>query len=81
MSSLTEQERIGLEDVFLSISSSQNIFQKCSCWGQNLSFLIKSKYFFSPRPMTKRPQIWFKNRLNKHKITKLITKIQKRRKF
>jgi hypothetical protein len=39
MSSLSEQERIGLEEVFLSISSSQNFVQKWS-FGVKTSPLI-----------------------------------------
>lgn len=81
MSSLTEQERIGLEDVFLSISSSQNIFQKWSSWKRNLSKLIKRKQFVSPHLLVRHSNLWIKKPLNKHKITKLLNKIQKRRKF
>lgn len=43
-SSLSEQERIGLEEAFLSISPPRNITQKWSNWGRNFiySFNIKN---------------------------------------
>lgn len=81
MSSLTEQERIGLEEVFLSISSSQNVFQKWSVWKDNLSKLMKHKQLFSPLFFVGSSISGVKNPLNKYKITKLLNKIQKRRKI
>ncbi len=81
MSSLTEQERIGLEDVFLSISSSQSFFQRCSRWGKNISsgFAPKSPVF--QRFNVGFPLFTPKNSVKQNKITKLLNKIQKRRKF
>ena len=81
MSSLSEQERIGLEEVFLSISSSQNIMQKWSSWGKNLSIHFDGKKLTSPLLFTKNPKTWIKNGLKNHKITKLFNKMQKRRKI
>lgn len=81
MSSLSEQERIGLEEVFLSISSSQNIIQRWSIWGKNLSFHFDAKKLASPLLFTQNPKNWIKNGLKNHKITKLFNKIQKRRKI
>lgn len=81
MSSLSEQERIGLEEVFLSISSSQNIMQKWSIWGKSLSFHFDAKKLASPLLFTQNPKNWIKNGLKNHKITKLLNKIQKRRKI
>jgi hypothetical protein len=80
MSSLSEQERIGLEEVFLSISSSQNFLQKWSLWGKNISFHFDSKKLIFPLRFTKSSRIWIKNGLKNHKITKLFNKIEKRRK-
>ena len=81
MSSLSEQERIGLEEVFLSISSSQNLIQKWSIWGKNLSLPFDSKNLSSTLFFTQNPKIWLKNSLKNHKITKLFNKMQKRRKI
>lgn len=81
MSSLSEQERIGLEEVFLSISSSQNIMQKWSIWGRNLSIHFDAKRLASPLLFTQNPKTWIKNGLKNHKITKLFNKMQKRRKI
>ncbi len=81
MSSLTEQERIGLEEVFLSISGSQNVFQRCSHWGKNLSILIKGKNLALPSSLVTGSNFWLKNNLKHNKITKFFNKIQKRRKF
>ncbi|MBN2871058.1 MAG: hypothetical protein JXK04_08915 [Campylobacterales bacterium] len=81
MSSLTEQERIGLEEVFLSISPTRNVFHKWSSWKHNLSKLMKRKQLFSPVFSAGSSVLGAKNPLNKHKITKLFNKIQKRRKF
>jgi hypothetical protein len=81
MSSLSEQERIGLEEVFLSISSSQNFMKKWSVWSKNLSLHFDAKKFASPLLLTRVPRIWIKNGLKNHKITKLFNKMQKRRKI
>ncbi|MDD5053355.1 MAG: hypothetical protein PHO27_11540 [Sulfuricurvum sp.] len=78
---MSEQERIGLEEVFLSISSSQSIMQKWSVWSKNLSFLFEPKKFSFPLPLGQNQNIWIKDRLKTHKITKLFNKIQKRRKI
>lgn len=80
MSSLSEQERIGLEEVFLSISSSQNLMQRWSVWSKNFSKRMDGKKFASPLLFTQSPRIWIKNGLKNHKITKLFNKMQKRRK-
>ncbi|MFZ2889503.1 hypothetical protein [Sulfuricurvum sp.] len=80
-SSLSEQERIGLEDVFLSISSSRNITQKWSNWGKNLVFNLNKKIIPSSLNISKNSKIWLQNSLKTNKITKLFTKIQKRRKI
>lgn len=80
MSSLTEQERIGLEEVFLSISSSQNLFHKWNSWRQHFSAVLndpKDKY---TSIIPSHAHSWMKNTLNSPKITKLLIKIQKRRK-
>jgi hypothetical protein len=81
MSSLTEQERIGLEEVFLSITPSKNVFQKWSSWKQNLSALMQSKWLPSPFLLGRNAYLQLKTPLNKYKITKLLNKIQKRRKI
>lgn len=81
MSSLSEQERIGLEEVFLSISSSQNLIQKWSVWGKSLSLQFDSKKLSAPLLFTQNPKNWIKNGLKNHKITKLFNKMQKRRKI
>ncbi len=81
MSSLSEQERIGLEEVFLSISSSQNLIQKWSVWGKSLSLQFDSKKLSNPLLFTQNPKNWIKNGLKNHKITKLFNKMQKRRKI
>lgn len=77
MSSLSEQERIGLEEVFLSISPSHNFFEKCSLWGKTM----RSKKLSSPLSLSYHSRNWLKNTLKTHKITKLFTKLQKRRKI
>jgi hypothetical protein len=81
MSSLSEQERIGLEEVFLSISSSQNLMKKWSIWGKNLTVRFDAKKFASPLLFTHNPKTWIKIALKNHKITKLFNKMQKRRKI
>jgi len=82
MSSLTEQERIGLEEVFLSISpSSRNIFHKLSSWSPNFSLLTHVKKLSSPLRSPGKSNFWIKSNLKKDKITKLFNKIQKRRKI
>jgi len=81
MSSLSEQERIGLEEVFLSISSSQNLIQKWSVWGKNISLQFDGKKLSTPLLFTQNPKTWLKNGLKNHKITKLFNKMQKRRKI
>jgi hypothetical protein len=81
MSSLTEQERIGLEEVFLSISSSQNLFHKWRFWRQHFSTLLSFNKDNNPFPIHSQANRWIKNTLNNRKITKLFIKIQKRRKF
>jgi|GEM_PF-853218 hypothetical protein len=81
MSSLTEQERIGLEEVFLSISASPNVFQRCSLWSKNLSLLIKGKHPVLPAILSGSTVFGQKNNRKPNKITKLLNKIQKRRKF
>jgi len=80
MSSLSEQERIGLEEVFLSISSSQNLIQRWSIWGKNISIHFDGKKLVFPLLFPKIPKTWIKNGLKNHKITKLFNKMQKRRK-
>ncbi len=80
-SSLSEQERIGLEEVFLSISSSGSITQKWSNWGRNLVYNLNTKMVTSPLSISKNSKTWLKNSLKNHKITKLLNKIQKRRKI
>lgn len=77
MSSLSEQERIGLEEVFLSISPSRNFFEKWSAWGKTMA----PKKFASPLSLSQHSKNWLKNGLKTHKITKLFTKMQKRRKI
>jgi hypothetical protein len=81
MSSLSEQERIGLEEVFLSISSSQNFGQKWSIWNKNFPVDFDVKKLISPLMLAHHSKKWLKNTLKTHKITKLFNKIQKRRKF
>jgi len=81
MSSLSEQERIGLEEVFLSISSSQNFTQKWSAWSKKISLRLNTKKINSPLVFDSSPKTWLKNSLKNHKITKLFNKLQKRRKF
>jgi hypothetical protein len=81
MSSLSEQERIGLEDVFLSISSSQNFLQKWSIWSKTFSTDFDTSKLFSPLTFTRHSKNWLKNGLKNHKITKLFNKMQKRRQF
>jgi hypothetical protein len=77
MSSLSEQERIGLEEVFLSISPSRNFLEKWSVWGKT----IAPKKLASPLSLSQHSKNWLKNGLKNHKITKLFTKMQKRRKI
>jgi hypothetical protein len=81
MSSLSEQERIGLEEVFLSISSSQNLLQKWSYWSRSVSVDFDKKKFVFPLTLAQNSKNWLKNGLKNHKITKLFNKMQKRRKF
>ncbi|WP_295055674.1 hypothetical protein [Sulfuricurvum sp.] len=81
MSSLSEQERIGLEEVFLSISSSQNFVQKWSIWNKNFSIDFDTKKLVSPLTLAQNSKKWLKNGLKNHKITKLFNKMQKRRKI
>lgn len=81
MNSLSEQERIGLEEVFLSISSSQNLMQKWAFWSKNFTLPFDTKKLVSPLLFTRNPKIWIKNGLKNHKITKLFNKMQKRRKI
>lgn len=81
MSSLTEQERIGLEEVFLSISSSRNLFHKWNSWRQRFSTLVSSSKGYSPLTTHTNTDRWIKNSLKTHKITKLLLKIHKRRKI
>jgi hypothetical protein len=81
MSSLTEQERIGLEEVFLSISSSRNLYHKFNSWRQHFSTLLSDTRGTYSSLIPSHANIWIKNSLKNHKITKLFIKIQKRRKF
>ena len=81
MSSLSEQERIGLEEVFLSISPSRNVLGRWPGWKKTLGNLMKQKRLFSPFLFVQRTRSGVKSPLNRHKITKLFNKIQKRRKF
>lgn len=81
MSSLSEQERIGLEEVFLSISSSQGFAPKWSVWSKKISLRLNAKKNYSPLQMATDSKIWLKSSLKNHKITKLLNKLQKRRKF
>lgn len=80
-SSLSEQERIGLEDVFLSISSSGNFTQKWSVWSKNLSRHLDTKILNTSLLLPRSTKNWLKISLKNHKITKLFNKIQKRRKI
>ncbi|MBD3810233.1 MAG: hypothetical protein IE884_07005 [Sulfuricurvum sp.] len=80
-SSLSEQERIGLEEVFLSISSSGNIAQKWSHWGRSLVQNLNTRKVSSPLSISKSSKAWLQNSLKNHKITKLFYKIRKRRKI
>lgn len=81
MSSLSEQERIGLEEVFLSISSSQSMVRKWSLWSKNLTVGLNAKSLKFPTTLSRHSKSWLKNTLKNHKITKLLTKIEKRRKI
>ena len=81
MSSLSEQERIGLEEVFLSISSSRNMVEKFSLWSKNFSVDFNTKKWTTPLTFSRHSKNWIKNTLNNHKITKLFNKMQKRRKI
>lgn len=80
MSSLSEQERIGLEEVFLSISSSRNFFQKWSFLGRKTPFRLNDTKSDSSLILASNSRNWLKNGLKTHKITKLFNKLQKRRK-
>jgi hypothetical protein len=80
MSSLSEQERIGLEEVFLSISSSQNFVQKWSLWSKNFSIDFDTHRRATSLSFSRHSKIWLRNDLETHKITKLLNKMQKRRK-
>lgn len=81
MSSLTEQERIGLEEVFLSISSSKTLMQRISSWGQTFSlFLADTKRSFPLSHPKKRAQSLLKS-LKQDKIKKIFVKKEKRRKI
>lgn len=80
-SSLSEQERIGLEEVFLSISHSGNLPQRWSDWGKNFVFTLNAKLIPLPLNIRKNSKKWFENSLKNHKITKLFNKMQKRRKI
>jgi hypothetical protein len=80
-SSLSEQERIGLEDVFLSISSSRNLTQKWSIWSKNISHHFDTKILSTPLLLPRSTKTWLKISLKNHKITKLFNKMQKRRKI
>ncbi|MCK9372845.1 MAG: hypothetical protein M0P91_06580 [Sulfuricurvum sp.] len=76
MSSLTEQERIGLEEAFLSISQSRNMFRRLgSCHRFFSSFLINA-IFATPS----KTRIEVNSGLNSPKTTKQFIKTQKRRK-
>ena len=79
--SLSEQERIGLEEVFLSISSSNNFVQKWSDLGKNFSIRFDTKVLHSPLHLRKNTKNWVKESLKNHKITKLFNKMQKTRKI
>lgn len=81
MSSLTEQERRGLEDVFLSISSTGNLLQRCAAWGRNLSMLDTLKQIRIPISFRSKPIKWLKSGLKKHKLRKVLYKTEKRRKI
>ncbi len=81
MSSLSEQERIGLEEVFLSISSSRNWREKWFSWRNTFSIDFITDTSGSPLSFRKQPKNWLENGLKNHKITKLFAKIEKRRKF
>lgn len=80
-SSLSEQERIGLEEVFLSISSSGNFPKKWSAWGRNLVLNLNTKFIPTSHALRETSKIWVQNSLKNHKITKLFNKMQKRRKI
>lgn len=81
MSSLTEQERIGLEEVFLSISSSKTLIQRVSSWGRTLSlFLLDTKRSY-PSMHPQKGFFSLKNSLKQDKIKKLFVKKEKRRKI
>lgn len=76
--SLTEKERLGLEDVFLSISSTPSARYRWSRFCCQIEFKPHIKKFgFSP----KNSLLTLKESLKDHKITKLFIKNEKRRKI
>ncbi len=81
MSSLTEQERRGLEEVFLSISPSRNGFVTEGSRKQSITFFIKSRWNAILLFFRKRLYFRVETPSNEYKITKQLKKIQKRRKI
>ena len=77
MSSLSEQERIGLEEVFLSISPSP----KWSIWSKNFSIDFDAKKLTAALNIAHHSKKWLKSGLKTYKITKLFNKTPKRRKI
>jgi len=76
--SLTEKERLGLEDVFLSISSTPSVRYRWSRFCCQIEFKpsIKKLKFFPKKSIST-----LKESIKHHKITKLFIKNEKRRKF
>lgn len=71
-SSLSEQERIGLEEAFLSISPPRNITQKWSNWGRNFIYSFNTKMVTSPLGIRKSSKSWLQNSLKKPQNNKTI---------
>lgn len=76
MSSLTEQERIGLEEAFLSIAQSKTVFRRWSSCHRFFSSFLINAIFATPS----KPRIEVNSGPNSPKTTKLFIKTQKRRK-
>ena len=76
-SSLTEKERVALDEVFLSISTPQSIFDKMFFLHKNKKCNSSTHYKTNTFSMTTSiSKAWKSN-----KITKLFAKLQKRRNF
>lgn len=81
MSSLTEQERIALEDVFLSISSSKSFFQRVNIWSRELSQNLTVTKPFESLKTHLQARKWFKKDAIGMKMRNLKNKFEKRRKI